>query len=85
MADERPEVDGRDPADAVAQMVADVLRLAETWGAWDGHPLPIDDRVYTPHKAIRRVADHMIDHLACPVTEFWRRIGPSETTSSPSR
>jgi hypothetical protein len=28
MADERPEVDGRDPADAVAQMVADVLRLA---------------------------------------------------------
>jgi hypothetical protein len=23
-----------------------------------------DDRVYTPHKAIRRVADHMIDHLA---------------------
>ena len=64
MADERPEVDGRDPADAVAQMVAHVLRLAETWGAWDGHPLPADDRVYTPHKAIRRVADHMIDHLA---------------------
>ena len=36
MADERPEVDERDPADAVAQMVAHVLRLAETWGAWDG-------------------------------------------------
>lgn len=64
MANERPEVDDRDPADAVAQMVAHVLRLAETWGAWDGRPLPADDRVYTPHKAIRRVADHMIDHLA---------------------
>ena len=64
MADERPEVDGRDPADAVAQMVAHVLRLAEAWGAWDGRPIPADDRVYTPHKAIRRVADHMIDHLA---------------------
>jgi hypothetical protein len=64
MADERPEVDDRDPADAVAQMGAHVLRLAETWGAWDGGPLPIDDRIYTPHKAIRRVADHMIDHLA---------------------
>jgi hypothetical protein len=25
---------------------------------------PVDDRVYTPHKAIRRVADHLIDHLA---------------------
>ena len=36
MAKERPEVDDRDPADAVAQMVADVLRLAETWVAWDG-------------------------------------------------
>ena len=64
MADERPDVDDRDPADAVAQTVAHVLRLAETWGAWDGRPLPIDGRVYTPHKAIRRVADHMIDHLA---------------------
>jgi hypothetical protein len=64
MGDERPKVDDRDPADAVAHMVARVLRLAETWGAWDGRPFPIDDRVYTPHKAIRRVADHMIDHLA---------------------
>jgi hypothetical protein len=64
MADERPEVGDRDPADAVAQMVAHVLRLAETWSAWDGRPLPADSRVYTPHKAIRRVADHMIDHLA---------------------
>ena len=26
--------------------------------------MPIDDRVYTPQKAIRRVADHMLDHLA---------------------
>ena len=61
MADDRPEVDDWDPADAMAQMVAHVLRLAETWGAY---PMPIDDRVYTPHKAIRRVADHMLDHLA---------------------
>ena len=64
MADERPEVDDRDPADAVEEMVAQVLRLAETWGAWDGRPIPIDDRVYTPQKAIRRVADHLVDHLA---------------------
>ncbi len=81
MADERPEIDDRDPADAVAQMVVHVLRLAETWGAWDGRPIPADDRVYTPHKAIRRVADHMIDHLAqleahvsCadPLPDGWR-------------
>ncbi|MFI6291168.1 hypothetical protein ACIBEJ_06245 [Nonomuraea sp. NPDC050790] len=54
----------KDPATAVADMVAHVLRLAGTWTRWDGVPRPVDDRVYTPHKAIRRVADHMIDHLA---------------------
>jgi hypothetical protein len=45
-------------------MVDGVLALAETWTAWDGMPRAVDDRVYTPHKAIRRVADHLIDHLA---------------------
>ncbi|MFD9949415.1 hypothetical protein ACFWYW_58350 [Nonomuraea sp. NPDC059023] len=53
-----------DPAIAVAGMVGHVLRLAATWTRWDGVPRHVDDRVYTPHKAIRRVADHMIDHLA---------------------
>jgi hypothetical protein len=62
--DDRPRVDDRDPADAIQEMVSYVLKLAETWVAWDGTPFTIDDRVYTPHKAIRRVADHMIDHLA---------------------
>jgi hypothetical protein len=52
------------PAHAVAGMVHHVLALAETWTAWDGKPVHVDDRVYTPHKAIRRVADHLIDHLA---------------------
>ncbi|WPW33501.1 hypothetical protein P6B95_20390 [Streptomyces atratus] len=45
-------------------MVGHVLDLAATWTAWDGRPVPADDRIYTPHKAIRRVADHMVDHLA---------------------
>jgi hypothetical protein len=48
----------------VPEMVAQVLDRAATWTNWDGVPRPIDDRVYTPHKAIRRVADHLIDHLA---------------------
>ena len=45
-------------------MVGHVLALAETWTAWDGKPVHVDDRVYTPHKAIRRVADHLVDDLA---------------------
>lgn len=45
-------------------MVDHVLRLAATWPAWDGVPVLADGREHTPHKAIRRVADHLIDHLA---------------------
>ncbi|MDQ0993723.1 hypothetical protein [Streptomyces sp. V3I7] len=52
------------PADAVTAMVEHCLALAQTWTAWDGTPAHIDDRVYTPHKAIRRLADHLVDHLA---------------------
>ncbi|MEP7159398.1 MAG: hypothetical protein ABI797_08205 [Chloroflexota bacterium] len=66
--DERPVVDDRDPADAIDQMVADFMALAETWPAWDGKPIPITtpygQRVYTPNKALRRMNDHMVDHLA---------------------
>jgi hypothetical protein len=61
---EEPQVDQRHPADVVTGMVTHVLRLAETWTAWDGEPRPVGDRVYTPHKAIRRVADQLVDHLA---------------------
>jgi hypothetical protein len=64
MADERPPVDDRDPGDAIDAMVRRVLELASTWAAWDGRPRSGLGREYTPHKAIRRVADHMIDHLA---------------------
>ncbi|MDI1454158.1 MULTISPECIES: DinB family protein [unclassified Streptomyces] len=52
------------PARAVTAMVEHVLDLAAGWTAWDGTPVRADDRVYTPHKAIRRVTDHLIDHLA---------------------
>lgn len=52
------------PSAAVTGMVDHVLTLAATWPNWDGGLAHVDDRVYTPHKAIRRVADHLIDHLA---------------------
>ena len=64
MDESRPKVDDRAPADAIDQMVERVLALAQTWIAWDGQPIPAGKRVYTPHKAIRRVGDHMVDHLA---------------------
>ncbi|MEO3875728.1 hypothetical protein ABGB18_43690 [Nonomuraea sp. B12E4] len=64
MSDNVPTTDDRDPALVVTSMIDRVLDLAATWTAWDGRPLPSDDRIYTPHKAIRRVADHLVDHLA---------------------
>ncbi len=69
MTDPGPEVDDRHPADVVTGMVDYVLLMAETWPEWDGVPAetPVEGeppRLYTPHKAIRRVADHLVDHLA---------------------
>jgi hypothetical protein len=64
MSDEVPITDDREPALVVTAMIDHVLGLAVTWMAWDGRPLHTDERVYTPHKAIRRVTDHLIDHLA---------------------
>jgi hypothetical protein len=61
---DRPKTDDRHPADVVTAMVEYVLQLAASWTEWDGNPMAAGDRVYTPHKAIRRVADHLVDHLA---------------------
>jgi hypothetical protein len=57
---------GENPADRVAAGVDRFLELARTWLAWDGRPLVSEDgdRVYTPNKAVRRHADHLVDHLA---------------------
>ena len=54
----------RTPAEIVPAMIADVLAMAHTWTSWTGDPVTIDGRTMTPHKAIRRVVDHTIDHLA---------------------
>ena len=54
------------PALAVEAAVEHTLTLAQTWLGWDGRPVVSEDgdRIYTPHKAIRRTADHIVDHLA---------------------
>lgn len=55
-----------DPGIVVEEATTEVLALARTWLAWDGRPRLADDgaRIYTPHKAVRRYADHLVDHLA---------------------
>src|SRR2546421_4083608 len=61
---DRPITNARDPSELVSGMVERVLTLARTWTVWDGALVPAGDRVYTPNKSPRRVADHLIDHLA---------------------
>ncbi|MGP3637609.1 hypothetical protein ACTU45_30440 [Streptomyces sp. 24-1644] len=73
--DDTPLTDGRDPARVVTGMVSHVLATASTWTAWDGVPVAAGERIHTPHKAVRRVADHMIDHLA----ELEARLAGEET------
>jgi hypothetical protein len=58
-------------AERILGAVDTCLELAATWYAWDGRPrvsAPTSDlpggTVFTPHKAIRRIADHLVDHLA---------------------
>ena len=75
MVGERPAVDERPPADAISDMVEHVLDVAGTWLSWDGTPVRWRDRTTTPHKALRRVADHMVDHLA----QFHARLAGVES------
>jgi hypothetical protein len=62
--DTPPQTDDRDPAALVPAAVAEVLDIAETWLGWDGRPILHDGNAWTPNKALRRVTDHLIDHLA---------------------
>ncbi len=68
MAEPGPETDHRHPADVVTALVDHALDLAATWIRWDGTPFDVmvdgGLRRYTPHKTIRRVGDHLVDHLA---------------------
>jgi hypothetical protein len=59
-------VDSTNPGQAVVDGVERILALAGTWLAWDGRPRLAEDRerLFTPHKAIRRHTHHLVDHLA---------------------
>src|SRR5712675_585074 len=75
------------PGQLVAVAVDQCLELARTWHAWDGRPIArtMDEglpNTWTPHKALRRIADHLLDHLheveallagAEPLPDEWHR------------
>ena len=59
------------PADLVVAGVERCLEYAATWHAWDGRPIAgtvdgsvgLRPNVWTPAKALRRINDHLVDHL----------------------
>lgn len=57
----------KNPGLLVVDSVERCLDLARTWHAWDGRPIPATNdgmpNTWTPHKALRRIADHLLDHL----------------------
>ena len=59
-----PQTDERQPSEVVRAMVDHVLKVAKGWPGWSPDGIEPDPGIFTPHKAIRRVADHLIDHLA---------------------
>jgi hypothetical protein len=72
------------PGQLVVNSVEVSLELAMTWHAWDGRPIAraVDGKLntWTPLKALRRITDHLIDHLhqaeallagAAPVPDTW--------------
>jgi hypothetical protein len=61
---EFPSVTDADVTGLIDTAVEEVLARAGGWLGWDGRPVLFDGNAWTPHKSLRRVADHLVDHLA---------------------
>ena len=69
------------PGEVVLAATEDALARAEGWIGWNGDAVMSLGNAWTPHKALRRICDHLIDHLCQietrvagerPVPDEWR-------------
>jgi hypothetical protein len=88
------EIKYRDPAhpgpdELVLRSVEDALAVAESWLGWNGVATLSLGNAWTPNKALRRITDHLIDHLnqidcraagIAPVPDLWRGRATTLTT-----
>jgi hypothetical protein len=51
------------PDELVLRPTEQALKRAESWIGWNGAAVMSLGSAWTPHKALRRIADHLIDHL----------------------
>jgi hypothetical protein len=80
--------DPGNPGRLVADSVEACLEIAATWHAWDGQPIArtVDGKpnTWTPAKALRRITDHLIDHLQqVEALLAWGSTPPSGDTPDP--
>ncbi|MHB8630509.1 MAG: hypothetical protein ACYC9W_01095 [Candidatus Limnocylindria bacterium] len=70
-----------EPHELVVMAAEEALERAETWIGWNGAAVMSFGNAWTPHKALRRIADHFVDHLCqiearasgdTPVADEWR-------------
>ena len=52
-----------EPDELVQIAVEDALATAERWVGWNGAAVLSLGNAWTPHKALRRITDHLVDHL----------------------
>jgi len=78
-----------EPYELILQATENALALAEGWIGWSSGATMSLGSAWTPHKTLRRIADHLIDHLCqiearanneVPVPDRWR--GRSVTLDS---
>ena len=55
---------GNGPEAAMRAELDKCLERAQTWLGWNGQARGGLGSVWTPHKVLRRITDHFIDHLA---------------------
>jgi len=63
------------PDEIVLKAGEDALAYAETWIGWSGAAVMSFGNAWTPHKALRRITDHFIDHL-CQIEARVARVRP---------
>jgi hypothetical protein len=78
---EPADPDDPQPDETVLIATEDALARAESWIGWSGQAVMSRGSAWTPHKALRRITDHFIDHLTqiecrvanvAPVPDTWR-------------
>ena len=76
-----------DPDELVLQAAEDALAVAEGWIGWSAGASMSLGNAWTPHKALRRITDHLVDHL-CQVearSADWARFTEQDLDEASAR